>query len=351
MSPFARPAVRAEWPADRWAVLRCLAVRTETPTVKTFVLAPEDGARITYEPGQFMTFRAEVAGEPVERCYTLSSSAAAERAVEITVKKKEGGRLSGHLHQALTVGGRIETFGPAGRFGPVGVPADKYLLLSAGSGVTPMLSIVRTAADLGIDLDAAFVQVAHHPRDMIGSADLVPLARRLPRLRVSPVASAAPKRWRGTVGRLDGELLVRLVPDLAERAVLCCGPEGFMAAMRAVCASAGVQPDRYMEESFDFGEVEAGIASGAGPTRRIRFQKSGRTFDCPDGFTILQAARAAGVPMPSSCARGVCGTCKSFMLSGDVAMEHGGGIRDREIARGFVLPCSCRPRTDVILDR
>ena len=104
-----------------------------------------------------MTFRAEIDGETVERCYTLSSSAAVEGSVAITVKRKEGGRLSTHLHETLGVGGVIEAFGPSGRFGlPEDVEA-KFLLISAGSGVTPMASILRTAADLGADLDAVFL--------------------------------------------------------------------------------------------------------------------------------------------------------------------------------------------------
>ena len=351
MNPFVRPPARAEWRADRWAPLRCLAVRDETADAKTFVLAPVDGTRIVYEPGQFMTFRATVDGETVERCYTLASSAAWERNVEITVKRKAGGRFSNHLFDNLARGGVIEAFGPAGRFGPSSVDADRYALLSAGSGITPMLSVIRTAADLGIDLDAVFVHVARHPREMIAADDLAPLRRRLPRVRLAQVASHAPKRWRGTVGRLDAAMLAALVPDLAGRAVLCCGPEGFMQGMRAAALAAGVPAENYAEESFDFGVMEEALASGAGPTRRITFARSGRSFDCPDGLTILQAARLAGIPIPSSCAKGMCGTCKCLMTAGDVAMNHNGGIRDREVARGFILPCSSRPNTDIVLDR
>lgn len=351
MSPFHRPALRTEWRPDRWGALRCVAVRDETQDVKTFVLSPVDGARLIYEAGQFMTFRAELAGEMVERCYTLSSSAAGERCVEITVKHKVGGVFSKHLFASLCAGAQIEAFGPAGRFGPAALPAHRYAFIAAGSGVTPMLSIVRTAADLGIDLDAVYLQVARHPQEMIAGADLLPLQRRLPRLKVVQVASTAPKRWRGGVGRVDGARLQALVPDLSERAVLCCGPDGFMAAMRDGAVAAGVPADRYMEETFDFGTLEAAQVLGDGPARRITFARSGRSFECADGLTILQAARDAGIPIAASCARGMCGTCKSMMLSGEVSMDHNGGIRDREVARGFVLPCSARPTTDVVLDR
>lgn len=331
--------------------MRCLAVRHEAQGVKSFVLAPENGGRVVFEPGQFMTFRLPMADKLVERCYTLASSAAGGRTVEITVKRKPGGTLSSELHDNLRVGGVVEAYGPAGRFGPAGLVAEKYLLLSAGSGVTPMLSVVRTAADLGIDLDAAFIQAAREPCDLIAIDECAALARRLPQLRTVSVLTAPGAGWAGPAGRLDHGKLCSLVPDLTDRAVLCCGPEGFMAAMRDACMRAGLPEDRYLEESFDFGVMEDAVANGAGPVRQITFAKSGRTFDCPDGLTILQAAKAAGIPIASSCARGICGTCKSVKLAGDVVIDHGGGIRDREVARGFILPCSSRPLSDIVLDR
>ncbi|UOM34991.1 hybrid-cluster NAD(P)-dependent oxidoreductase [Acuticoccus sp. I52.16.1] len=330
--------------------MRCLAAWDETHDVRSFLLAPEDGGRIAYSPGQFITLRVPGPdGEPVERCYTLSSSAAGERTATITVKKKPGGVLSGHLHATLTPGTSIEVFGPSGQFGPAAVD-EKYLLLSAGSGVTPMLSVIRTAADLGIDLDATFLHAARTEHDLIARDDLAAFARRLPRLRLLTVASRANGTWAGERGRLDTGVLGRLVSDLASRTVLCCGPEGFMAAMREACLALGVAPNRYFEESFDFGEVEVEVPAD-GPLHRITFAKSGKTFDCPENLTILQAARLAGVPMPSSCAKGVCGTCKCMKTSGSVDMNHGGGIRDREVARGFILPCSSRPLSDIVLDR
>lgn len=352
MNPFKLPTTRAEWRSDRWGRMRCLAAWDETADVRSFLLAPEDGLRLSYEPGQFLTVRIPVEGEPelLERCYTLSSSAAGERSAVITVKRKAGGRGSGVLHETLRPGTTVEAFGPAGRFGPSGTLAARYLLLSAGSGVTPMLSVVRTAADLGLDLDAVFVHGARTPADVIARDDLVALSRRLPRLRLVPVASRPDAAWAGEHGRLDADKLARLVPDLADRTVLCCGPEPFMAAMREACLAAGVPAERYTEESFDFGAIDVEVPAD-GPLRRITFAKSGREFDCPANLTILQAAKLAGVPMASSCTRGVCGTCKCLKLSGSVTMSHGGGIRDREVARGFILPCSSRPDTDVTLDR
>lgn len=332
-------------PNDRWAPLVCRAVWDETPTARSFLLAPPDGARVVFEPGQFVTLRAEIDGETVERCYTISSSAAVERAIVVTVKRVAGGRLSPWLHAHLRPGARIEAFGPAGVFGP-GEPAPARLaLVSAGVGATPMAATLAWAADLGLDLDAVWVHAARDRSEALFADALALWRRRLPRLGAHLALSAAG-------GRLTAAGLLAAVPDIAGRTVLCCGPEGFMAMVRAACAEAGVAPAAYREESFDFGgAAPVAPAPVEAPTRRVVFAKSGRAFDVAAGQTILQAAKAAGVPMAASCAKGVCGTCKTRKLSGAVQMAHGGGVRQREIDAGMILPCCARPETDVTLDR
>lgn len=350
MTSFNLTATRAEWRTDRWARMRCLAAWNETHDVRSFLLAPEDGGRIFSTAGQFMTIRMPGPdGEPVERCYTISSSAASERTVTITVKRKPGGLFSGHLHTALTPGTVIEAFGPSGIFTPPRTDVP-YVLMSGGSGITPMLSVVRTAADLGLDLDAVFLHAARSPSDIIAADDLARLARRLPRLRVIPIVEQADDAWSGECGRLSAEALARLVPDIAERTVMCCGPEKFMEIMHEAALGLGVAEENYLYESFDFGEVDVEVPA-EGALYRIHFAKSGKSFDCPESLTILQAAKLAGVPMPSSCSKGICGTCKCLKKEGSVTMHHGGGIRDREVARGFILPCSSRPQSDIVLDR
>ena len=337
---------RRPWAAGRWGALVCRAAWDEAGDARAFLLAPADGSRIEHDPGQFLTVRVETPQGTVERCYTIASSAARDGGVEIVVKRKGNGLASAALHDALGPGVVIEASGPSGRFGPAAHPAAAYALLAAGSGVTPMLSILRTAADRGIDLDARLVLAAPRAEDAIGGAELAHLARRLPRLAFDLVPSRSPGR------RLDAARLARLVPDMAARMVLCCGPEGFMAMAREAARAMGVPEGRHAEESFDLAAPEEGAPAAEGAAlRRITFARSGASFDCAEGVSILRAAREAGVAMPSSCARGQCGTCKSFKHSGEVAMAHDGGIRQREIDRGFVLPCVARPLTDVVLDR
>lgn len=318
--------------------------------MRSFLLVPEDGARIGFTAGQYMTFRLPMADGFRERCYTISSSAARSDGIEITIKHQPHGQASGLFHETLTVGARIQALGPLGRFSPAAVDAGPYALIAAGSGVTPMLSILRTAADRGVDLDAVFIHVAPSQADAIAADELPGLHRKLPKLRAC-VVPTRDRQSRERESRFTAEKLHELVPDLATRMVLCCGPDGFMHMVRDTAQQAGVPEHRYAQESFDFAAPVDDVPSNStAPAFRITFSRSGAAFDCAPGATILGAARAAGVALPSSCARGQCGTCKAFKHSGDVDMVHDGGIRQREIDRGFVLPCVCKPRTDVTLD-
>lgn len=336
---------RRRFPPESWAPLICRAVWDETPDVRTFLLTPADGSRIEHDPGQFMTFKIDTPGGVVERCYTIASSAARDAGIEITVKRQRGA-ASGHLHDTLIPGAGISAFGPSGRFGPVSWPGSRYALIAAGSGVTPMLSMLRTAADRGIALDAVLVQVAPTGADMIAADDIALLTRRLSQVVHIPVATRGPGAERPTA-----DLLLSLIPDLAHRIVLCCGPQPFMEMVRATARDAGVPAECYGEESFDFSSPEAEITPAADtPMRSVTFARTGKVFDCAETTTILTAVRAAGLPLPSSCARGMCGTCKTFKHSGEVTMAHEGGIRQREIDRGFILPCVSRPLTDIVLD-
>lgn len=335
------------WPSDRWGALTCRAIWDETADVRTFLLTPTEGSRIAHNPGQYMTFRIETPGGTVERCYTIASSAARNGGIEITVKRHEGGAASGVLHDTLQVGTEIAAFGPSGQFTPIPFEGTKIALIAAGSGVTPMLSVLRTAADRGVQLDCVFLQICRTETDAIATDEISVLHRKMPLL----VSDIIPSQG-ATATRLDATVLNHLIPDLADRNVMCCGPESFMAMVNDAAEHAGVPPENYLQESFTFADVrDVDEAAADAPLRRVTFAKTGVTFDCPEGVNILQAAKEAGVPMPSSCTKGECGTCKTFKHSGEVNMTNAGGIRQREMDRGFILPCTSRPLTDIVLDR
>ncbi len=427
------------WDADQDAELVCVAMRAETRDVRTFVFAPVQPRLFRFLPGQFMTFDLPVAGEldgtGVQRSYTIASPPTRPWRIEVTAKLAAGGPGSAWLHGAMQPGVRVRASGPMGEFSCGMQPVGKLLFLSAGSGITPLMSMARTLHDLGSDADVLFLHSARSPADLVFAEELQAMQRRPGFRSVAVVEGDAPgARWDGFRGRLSPTMLGLLAPDLREREVFCCGPAPYMAAVRAMLDAAGADPSRYHEESFTFedaaaeaslpaappddpslrgaegranpgaistdagpggswiaapkparndglltldrpgpadqrtglGIVREGLLAAEPPTARdapmsgeagqvaaftVRFARLGRDIACPPGATVLAAARTAGIRLPSACGKGVCGTCKSRVVSGTVEMRHGGGIRQRDIDAGLALLCCARPTSDLVIDR
>ena len=347
------------WGVDCDDDLVCRAVTDETHDVRTFHLTAERPARFRFEAGQFLTFELPLPGGPAYRCYTISSPPTRPETVSITTKRVPGGPVSNWMHDSVRPGTILRATAAAGEFVLPGGATDKLLLLSGGVGVTPLMSMLRTLFDRAEDRDVTFVQSARTPADILFRDELALIAKRLPRLRITHIVEQRRTEpgWPGLTGRLDGRMLGLLVPDLAARAVYCCGPGLYMGAVREMLDAAGFDRARYNEESFAFAELPEEVAAevlaaeteAAGHS--VTFAKSGRTVACPPGMTVLDAARQAGLRLPYACTKGVCGTCKTRMISGRVDMRHGGGIRQREIDQGMVLICCSRPLEDLVFDR
>ncbi|KQT46648.1 ferredoxin [Methylobacterium sp. Leaf456] len=362
-----RLAASTPWDAEADDALICLAVRDETHDVKTFVLAPKEPRLFAYVPGQFLTFSFEIGGETIHRCYTISSTPTRPHAVSFTVKRVPGGPVSNWLHDTLKPGDTVRALGPMGDFSCFQHPAGKYLLLSGGSGVTPMMSMARTFHDLAEPCDVAFVHSARTPADIVFRSELETMARLDQKFRFHAVceADAPDEAWSGPKGRLSLDILRDTVPDFMDREIFVCGPKPYMDAVKAMLQGAGFDMARHHQESFDFGELpeadqaaaaEAEKEFDAAPaggvrTFRVEFAKTRRVLECPENETVLDAARKAGIRLPSSCAKGLCGTCKSKLTKGTVSMTHAGGIRQREIDAGMALLCCSKPTSDLVVER
>lgn len=247
----------ARWDSDVDDELVCCQVRQETHDVKTFVFrAPADRAFV-FEPGQFITLELEIAGESVNRCYTISSSPTRPHTLAITVKRVPGGAVSNWLHDNLNVGGVVRALGPAGEFTCARHPARKFLFLSAGSGVTPLMSMSRAHYDLGEDRDIVFVHSARTPDDIVFERELSLIAAEQTAFRTAFVCErrGARNAWHGVTGFLSLALLKLIAPDYLEREVFVCGPAPYMKAVRDLLAEGGFDRQHYHEESFSFDTV------------------------------------------------------------------------------------------------
>ncbi len=344
------------WDPEQDDILVCRQVRQETHDVKTFVFSGREPRAFRFYPGQFMTFELPVEGM-ITRCYTISASAARPYRIEITVKRVPGGPASNWLHDSMAPGKEVHVSGPGGEFTTDATVDEKLLFISAGSGITPMMSMTRTACDLSEPSDLHFIHAARTPADIIFKDELQLLASQNPKLKLAFTCDTTlpSHSWTGFTGRLDLKMLSLMSLDFMDRKIFCCGPARFMDGVRAMLQEAGFDMEKYFEESFDFGAETAGTFEEpvsvapeiSDQTFRVSFTSTGQVVECSPGMTILSAARQAGLLPMSSCQRGICGTCKSKLISGQVDMQHGGGIRQREIDQGKVLICCATPLSDV----
>ncbi|AHK00591.1 hybrid-cluster NAD(P)-dependent oxidoreductase [Agrobacterium tumefaciens] len=340
--------------SDKLHLLECISVTPETPDVMTFLFRSEDQNWFRYLPGQFVTLELPVGKEPLYRTYTLSSSPSRPYALSVTVKAQATSIGTRWMFDNLKPGMKIRALGPLGDFSYVRHPGDKYLFISAGSGVTPMMSMVRDMSDRAPQSDIAFINCSRSPSDIVFRHELEYLARFMPKLSLGFIVENCGRTdlWSGLKGMVDKAKIALLSPDFMDRTVFCCGPEPFMAAIRSMLDASGFDMSRYHQESFSpaapvaVGESIHTVADGEALSM-VGFTLSGKEVPCQPGQTVLMTARAAGVRIGAACESGICGTCRVLKLSGEVEMNHNGGILDDEVDEGYILACCSRPLTDV----
>jgi len=364
-----------QWNCDKNNVLVCCQIRQETHDVKSFFFAPQEASVFKFLPGQFITLELTIGGEIINRSYTISSSPNRPYVISITVKRKPQGVVSNWLHDNMKVGMPISALGPTGDFTCVLHPAQKYLFLSGGSGITPLMSMARSFYELAEDADILFLHSARSPVDIIFKHELDLMT--LNKTHFKPVyicekVDKLPSRQLQsefiTEGMLTAENLKLSAPDFLEREVFTCGPAPYMASVRHLLATADFNMAHYHEESFTFDELptenQATVIAEMNSSNKdeqllhyntqtfsVELTKSGATIQCASDQFVLDAALTAGLRLISSCSKGLCGTCKSKLVSGQVDMKHGGGIRQREIDQGMFLPCCSKPLSNLVIEK
>jgi|HigsolmetaAR203D_1030402.scaffolds.fasta_scaffold00218_46 ferredoxin-NADP reductase len=332
--------------------LVCVAIRPETPTVKTFTFQSEHGGAPAFEAGQAMTLAVEIDGELLYRTFSLSSSPARRDAVDVTIKTHPQGRVTRWLHERFEVGMRVRARAPRGTFTIARRSSDRIALISAGSGATPLMSMLRAMADAGAEADVAWFHSARTPDEVLFADELARLQQGFGRLSVAVTVSQPVPGWFGYRGRVSRRLLSVAVPDLGRRDVFCCGPQAFMDEVKLIHAAEGGDRARFHTESFGRGgttakpAVELPAASPLAGEATYRLRVGGREIQVGADETILQASLRQGVVIPCGCGEGMCGTCIVRKLSGEVVMAHQGGLSPEEEQAGHILACSTRLLSD-----
>jgi 3-ketosteroid 9alpha-monooxygenase subunit B len=326
----------------------------ETNDARSIVFAVPRPLRplFEYQAGQFLTLEVEYEGARLRRCYSLASAPASDDEHKVTVKRVQGGRVSNWLNDRLREGDSVSVLPPEGRF-VLGRSEAPLLLFAGGSGITPVISIVKTA----LATTARKVRLLYANRDagsVIFAAELEALARRHPdRFTLS-------HRYDDVHGFVDASA-VRAAHDAVttlDADCYLCGPGPFMTTVERALGEAGVDPERVHVERFvspvslasDTSKVlsaPAALSSVAAAPAVIDVTLEGKRHLVPyeAGKTILRAALDAGLAAPYSCEEGFCGCCVARLREGAVEMAADDALTPEEKARGYVLTCQAKPKT------
>ncbi|MGY3919687.1 MOSC N-terminal beta barrel domain-containing protein [Aeromonas eucrenophila] len=335
----ARPPVYPNG-APKKRELVCVAREPLARDLETFWFEAADGEPLPdYLPGQHLPVSLDIKGERLQRRYTLSSTPEQPERYSISVKRLGDGRISPWLHSQLKVGDRLLASAPAGDF-HLGTER-KLLLLSAGSGVTPMLAIARTL-QLRHELDEVhFMHLCRSEADIPAAAELHALSQA--GMQLTLILSQPDGHWQGLSGRLSQAHFAR-IPELLARDVFLCGPHGFMSEAVAQLRELGVPAERIRQESFG-----GAILSVARPHQAVQLRIGEQSFAGNNQGTVLDQAHKQGVELPWSCRAGICGSCKQTLLSGEVDHPEAPAITAAERAEGKILTCCAVPLTDLVI--
>jgi len=333
-------------------ILRLASVTQQTSNAKTLRFVVTDGRRVSARPGQFLTFSFLFDGKKIVRSYSICSSAARSGYVEITPKRVDQGCVSVFLNDRASVGMTVEANGPFGQFCLDESKHDNVVMLAAGSGITPMMAMLRYVDDLRLETTVTLLYCVRTSSDIIFERELGELRSKIKNFRYHVLLSQPDPEWSGPRGHVSHEFIENTVSEIELQHFFLCGPVPFMDASRAILAGLGVRPERIMQESFGSsaprGTQPVSAAAETGVV--IEFVRSGQTCSVRSGQTLLEAAEERGVGIPSSCRQGQCGTCKTKLLAGNVRMDAEEGLDPESRAQGFVLTCVGHADGNVRLD-
>ena len=363
----ATPRKKRFWSGE----LKVARIFEETSDIKTFRLVALDGGPLPfdYAAGQYLNLALTIDGKRVNRSYTIASSPTRADYCEISVKQAAGGHGSRHLHETLREGSVLKVGAPAGRFVFAHDQAKRCVLIAGGVGITPMMSTVRSLTDRCWPGQIYLLFSVRTRRDFAFRDELAYLQARFPNLHVLVTLTNDPEgAWDGERGQISREMLERFVPGLTRGPVLVCGPDPMMTAMRRLLVDRlGVPDAEVLQEAFvsPLAAVSDLVGTGDGVEARpgdpaearlngqpasVRFQRTGKSGELSDGLTVLEAAEDAGVAIPFECRSGICGQCKTHLVSGAVTMEVEDALTTGDRAKRLILACQARAVGDIVVD-
>jgi ring-1,2-phenylacetyl-CoA epoxidase subunit PaaE len=346
--------------------VRAVEPDTDEAVVVTFEVPPQLRASFGFTQGQYLTLRKEIDGQDLRRSYSICAGVD-DGELRVGVRKVRGGLFSQWINDHLRPGDTISVMAPQGRFFvPIEPQAQRhYLGIAGGSGITPILSIMKTV--LAREPRGRFTLIYGNRslKSTMFKEELEDLKDSyLARLVLHHVFSDEHTEAPINMGLMDrariGEFLRTLVPAATIDHAFVCGPFQMNDEAQAALLAAGVDEERIHIERFGVPQQASGAVGavvheakpGDAERSRVVIVRDGlrREIDFSrDQPSILDAASAAGLEVPFSCTSGVCGTCRAKVLEGDVRMERNFALGKQEVAAGFVLTCQAHPMTERVV--
>ncbi|MFT6397457.1 MAG: ferredoxin-NADP reductase [Bradymonadia bacterium] len=347
-------AARQPAAADQLATLALpvLAVEPDANGVRLYLERPP---AFEFKPGQFLTLALTADGVEHRRQYSIFTPPAERERIGLAIRRVEGGVVSNHLVDTARAGDTVTADGPSGRFTLNADDSDALVLIAGGVGITPLLAIAKAAA--AADRDVRLLYANRGLRSTMLADEVENLAA-LPNVTVTHILERKAKSRSSEVGRLDTPMLEKLLPPNGSEDFFICGPAPMMDTVTDYLRARGVPSARVHTERFAQARSEQRGGTGqrdeteretSSRTHAVRFAKSGRLVNIPEGQTLLEGARAAGIFLPFSCTMGGCAACK-VRCDGDVHLPDPNCLTSDEAAAGETLACIACPRSALTID-
>jgi len=340
----------------------------ETHDSMSFTFAAADQTLFDFKPGQFVTLAIEIDGKTHYRAYSISS-VPQQKQLRLTIKRVPDGLVSNWLADNLSIGDSLSALNIAGQFNSSDCQhKSKLLLISAGCGITPVMSIAKTLLAQDSDADIEFLHCARDKDNVIFHSEMQTLLAQHKHFNVQLLLensdgftdfSANDSTNEKTnssalshqTGMVSTEVIQHLYPDLKERTIFLCGPVGFMKAVENIAQETGFDMDNFFQESFTpaaDNKQQDQISSGATDTSvMLHVPNFAVEAEVTQGSLLLDALEEHGVPVIGACRAGICGSCKCKVTKGSVKSTSTETLTAEEIEQGFVLACSSTVEGDL----
>ena len=345
-------------------VLTVTAIHKTIKDAVAVTLSPPQGADFSFKPGQYLTFRKDFDGEELRRSYSICSGLDDET-LQVGIKRVDGGAFSSFANDELRIGDILEAMPPQGRFQtkPTTSP-HHYLAFAGGSGITPILSILKTVLKREPKSRFTLVYANRAINSIMFKDELEDLKNtHMDRLNIIHILENDAEEIELFKGRVDAQkcddLFAKWINIDHIDTALICGPEPMMLTIREALARHGISKEQIKFELFASGQpgraaqkpVQENDKTDSLVEATVMLDGIQRQFEMPKDATVLEGALAQNIEVPYSCTAGVCSTCMAMVKEGEVEMKVNHALEDYEVERGFVLTCQCLVLSDrIVLD-